>query len=171
MAFDSMIKVATNLSNTKSPEKASKLPEQLICPQVTRSNPGEMVAISTVESVKGLVNLPIQGVLGIASGPLLKLLLDNADLFGVKPVVLTGYPDAEYTPEFDQQTWSCDKVSYDELVAELVTTDRISGARNTQAGSRKKDDREERSLTAPRKKHYDGFEKFEVEEASDDSGA
>lgn len=47
------------------------------------------------------------------------------DLFDVKIVVLVGVPGADYTPAFEQLAWSYDKVSYDTLLVEASTVQRM----------------------------------------------
>lgn len=58
---------------------------------------------------------------------LLEMVVKYADLFDVEFGYLQGYPTCIYRPEFDQVTWSLDRVSYDTLAADLAATKRIEG--------------------------------------------
>jgi len=50
----------------------------------------------------------------------LKLVADNQILFGVQLRVLSGVPGADYDTEFDQVTWSLERIAYAPYVSELA---------------------------------------------------
>jgi len=56
---------------------------------------------------------------------ILECLTKFPDLFGLELITLIGVPGADYTAAFEQLVWSYDKVSYDTLVVEMTTLDRM----------------------------------------------
>jgi hypothetical protein len=149
----------------------SDFPEQLLCGAVTKINPDEQLNARLIDSFLGLAGVPTGDVVFFEDSEegkrLLRLLIENADLLGVAPVVLKGYPDSDYTPAFDQMTWNLPSVAYAELVAEVVSFTRIEGMKRDEAGERQKKPPREQELSKPRTSHFTGFEQ---EEITDDAG-
>lgn len=63
--------------------------------------------------------------------PTLKLVAEHPLTFGLKVIVLTGLPTAEYSSAFDSATWNCDKVSYAGLIADINESRLTSQADST----------------------------------------
>lgn len=51
---------------------------------------------------------------------ILKVVIANQDIFGVRLRVLRGLPQADYTVAFDQAVWSLDQASYGPLASEIM---------------------------------------------------
>lgn len=135
-----------------------KPPEQLIVPALAKVEAADPITATPVESLAGLMKLPLSGAISIAAGELLDVLIGHPRLFGVKCVVLSGYPEALYEPEWEQACWDLERVAYAELVAEIVTSGRIDTAMKDQAGSRQKPERRQQTLDKGRTKHFSDFE-------------
>lgn len=154
--FDKPIvrKPATVLSGETT--KDERLPVQLVVPHVKDVQPNDPVPVTVVTSVAGVSKLPVTGALSFENDELLTLVVSNPRVFGVQCVGLLGYPEAEYTPEWEKLMWSTDKVAYAELVTEIVASERLDAAMKDQAGSRQKPERRQQELTRDRKRHFAG---------------
>lgn len=148
--------VTTQRIGKKADEE--KLPEQLIVPPISKVEGADPITATPVESLAGLTKLPMAGAVSIAAGELLDVLIAHPGLFGVTCVVLSGYPEAQYEPEWERACWNLERVAYAELVAELVTSERIDNAMKEQAGSRQKPERRQQTLERERTRHFDGFD-------------
>jgi len=137
-------------------KKSEKLPVQLIVPHVKEVQPSDPVPVTVVTALVGVANLPIAGAISVEDEELLALIIANPKIFGVQCVALLGYPEAEYTPEWERATWSTDKVAYAELVTEIISSERLDAAMKDQAGSRQKPEKRQQELTRDRKRHFDG---------------
>lgn len=160
---------------TVSPETSARsaaLIEQLIMPSAQELKSAEPLEIELVDTVAGLARLPLGGaVMAIANGPLLKMFLEYADLFNVRPVVLAGVPDVDYTAAWEQAVWGLDRATYGDLVTEMVSIDRVDAVMAKQGGSRQKPlERRVPEITKPRNKHYDDFNKHRVAGGDDMAG-
>lgn len=134
-----------------------KLTEQLIAPlpNPVVDLPLELKEVSTFQAI-GQVSPDV--VMCFEVGEPLRCFLQYAEsLLGVRPVVLTALPNAVYTPEFDQLTWSYDRVSYTDVVSDMDSTDRAAVLLEKQAGARAKPPKRQQTLEKPREKHFDKF--------------
>lgn len=147
-------KPATVLAD--APSNGEKLPVQLVVPHVRDVQPNDPVPVTVVTSIAGVAKLPIAGALSFEDDELLALVVANPRVFGIQCVGLLGYPEAEYTPEWEKLMWSTDKVAYAELVTEIVASERLDAAMKDQAGSRQKPERRQQELTRERKRHFSG---------------
>lgn len=50
-----------------------------------------------------------------------RVLVENALVFGLRPLNLSGLPTAVYTPEYESTVWSLTRASYQALIADLTT--------------------------------------------------
>lgn len=50
-----------------------------------------------------------------------RVLVENALVFGLRPLNLSGLPTAIYTPEYESTVWSLTRASYQALIADLTT--------------------------------------------------
>lgn len=131
---------STLTSETEPPEVVdSDSPTLMVCPQPSLVSDADVVQIACVESLADLLNNE-SAVIGIKPSRLLKALLDYPDLLGVKPVLLTGVPNATYDALFEQLTWSLDRVAYDSLVTDVVAAQRADIITEGQAGVRQAED-------------------------------
>lgn len=82
--------------------------------------------ISVAETLPELVNLVASNVYVIAIGDLrvTKCFIEYADLLSCDVMVLTGVPGCDYSPAYDQVTWSLERVGYDALALEAAADDR-----------------------------------------------
>lgn len=103
------------------PERA----KLLICPP-RDLRVDSALEIAVAESLPELVNvLAASGyVVSIGDLRVTKCLIEYADLFNVDVMLLTGVPGCDYTPVYDQVTWSLDRVGYDALALEVAADDR-----------------------------------------------
>lgn len=162
MAYDrdSQVKTTVTADATRigaKPTEATDVVEQMILPAVDRISEGEKIKILTVTKFAQLSELPFDGAISSTDKRLLALIRDNADLLGIRLLQLVDFPGATYEPWFEQFFWGMDSVSYTELVAEMVTQDRIETLKVDQAGARQKVARREQTITKPRTRHFDDF--------------
>lgn len=151
------VPVRTNLLGAGKPKPASDAVVQLIAPAAERVAEGEHVKLTTLDSLKALVGLPVAGAVCIPDARLMGLALANADLIGVSFVKLTDYPNAEYSPEFERMTWDLPTVSYNELLADVASERRRKVSVEAQAGARPKPAKREQTLDRDRKNHFSEF--------------
>lgn len=131
---------ATLTSEADPPEFADQdMPTLMVCPQPSLVSDADVVRIVCVESLADLLANE-SAVIGVKPSRLLKALLDYPDLVGVKPVLLTGVPNATYDALFEQLTWSLDRVAYDSLVTDVVASQRADIITEGQAGVRQAED-------------------------------
>lgn len=50
-----------------------------------------------------------------------RTLIENAAVFGLRPLNLSGLPSAVYTPDYESAVWSLARASYQALIADLTT--------------------------------------------------
>lgn len=150
-------RVRTNLLGVDKPKPSSTAAIQLIVPQPERVAEGEHVKVTTIDGIRGLASLPLEGAIAIPSNRILDLLVGNADLFEVALVKLVDYPGVEYTPEFERATWDLPTVSYNELLADLAAEKRRVAALGDQAGARQAKPKREQVLDRQRENHFSNF--------------
>lgn len=95
----------------------------------------------TIQDVVKMIESDEFTAIAFSDMRVLECFCQYADLFGVEPVTLIGVPTADYTPAFEQITWSNDKLSYDTLVVEAQTVKRMDFLKN-QEKPRKQGERE-----------------------------
>lgn len=177
MKFDELIVRPPALGKEKHGQRSdTQAPEQMIVPATTVARKDETLPVTTIESIAELAKLPIPGCISVRDKRLLKLLFAETDLFGVRLLVVTGYPEIDYTPEFDQLAWAVDRVAYSDLIAELATQKRLDDlrsaenhvARSEMAGKRANGEKRSASLTRERAKHFSDFTAHELKSGAID---
>lgn len=90
--------------------------------------------INVVENVTELTTLLSNNAaaLSIADLRVTKLLVEYADLFEVEPVLLSGVPGCDYTPAYEQLTWSLERTGYDALVIEVGSEERMNALKEAE---------------------------------------
>lgn len=109
---------------TQKKQSAAKA-KVLICPP-RDLRVDSALEIAVAESLPELVSvLAAKGyVISIGDLRVTKCLIEYADLLDVEVMLLTGVPGCDYTPAYDQVTWSLDRVGYDALALEVAADDR-----------------------------------------------
>lgn len=72
--------------------------------------------------------------------PVLKCVVEYAELFEVELITMLGVPKAEYGPKFDEIVWKLDRVAYAAFVSELALA--MESRANTDAANATQHDRE-----------------------------
>lgn len=90
--------------------------------------------INVVENVTELTTLlgNNAAALSISDLRVTKLLVEYADLFEVEPVLLSGVPGCDYTPAYEQLTWSLERTGYDALVIEVGSEERMNALKEAE---------------------------------------
>lgn len=141
---------------------AEEVVDVLLCP--SRDNAAELpIDIKSVETIFELTDILKAGAgcIALSHPRVLKVLVDYADLFGVKLSLLTGVPGCDYDVPFEQCTWSLDRVSYDGLVLEANALDRMEQLKQAErprvAGGRPRPESRDEvaQLTIPTAVDYD----------------
>lgn len=126
--------------------KKEELPKMLICParDLRVESKIEIVVAENIRELVAMVESDAY-IVSIGDVRLLSMMVKYHDLFGVEFVVLTGVPGSDYSPIWDNETWSLDKVGYDTLVVEVETADMLERLKQEEGpssrGKKKPDDR------------------------------
>lgn len=72
--------------------------------------------------------------------PVLKCVVDHADIFGVELITMLGVSKAEYGPKFDEIVWKLERVAYGAFVSELALA--MESRANVDAANATQHDRE-----------------------------
>lgn len=90
-------------------------------PASDKSPDDGILVYSTVETVFDIAKVPERSVVLFRPEQtgLLKCLCENEALFGLELRVLTGLPEVDYSPDFDNATWALEKVAYLPFLSEL----------------------------------------------------
>lgn len=90
-------------------------------PASDKSPDDGILVYSTVETVFDIAKVPERSVVLFRPDQigLLKCLCENEVLFGLELRVLTGLPEVDYSPDFDNATWALEKVAYLPFLSEL----------------------------------------------------
>lgn len=119
-----------------SAEKPAKRTVMLCPVPPTVTDPKEApVPITVVTSLKGFVNSP-DAIIATDDIRLLSCVIEYGDLLNAEFVLLTGVPNAVYTAEFDLVTWPLDRLSYDELLSDVVASGRVANLLANDAAKR-----------------------------------
>lgn len=92
-----------------------------VAPASDKSPDDGVLTYSTIESVFDVAAVPDRSVVIFRADQIamLKCFCENEGLFGLEMRVLTGLPETDYTADFDNATWSLDRVSYLPFLSEL----------------------------------------------------
>lgn len=113
-------------NTTGSSDKSDKRTVMLCPVPPTVTDPKEApVPITVVTSLKGFVN-STDAVIATDDVRLLACVIEYSDLLDLEFVLLIGVPNAVYTAEFDLVTWPLDRLSYDELLSDVVASGRVA---------------------------------------------
>lgn len=115
------------MANVSSKEKTKDpLPKMLICPSRDLRVESK-IEIVVAENLVELINM-IQSdayIVSVGDMRLVSMMVKYHDMFGVEFAVLSGVPGCDYSPIWDNETWSLEKVGYDTLVVEVETADML----------------------------------------------
>jgi hypothetical protein len=92
-----------------------------VCPQPEEEPQDGVMKYVTCESIYDFKDIPDRSVVMChpATFNIVECVADNAKLFGIKMIALSGVPNAEYAPEFDRVTWSLDRAAYFTLINDI----------------------------------------------------
>lgn len=114
-------------------KKEKNLRKVLICPgrDIRVESAFE---INVVENITELTTLLSNNAaaLSISDLRVTKLLVEYADIFEVEPVLLSGVPGCDYTPAYEQLTWSLERTGYDALVIEVGAEERMNALKEAE---------------------------------------
>lgn len=71
-------------------------------------------------------------IVSVSNPRVLECVINFPDLIEVELGLLTGVPGCDYTPQFDQLTWSLDRVGYDGLVVEAEANERMESLKKAE---------------------------------------
>lgn len=111
----------------RSAGKKEDLPKILICPgrDIRIESAFEIQVVQNVHELSTLLTNDAAAI-SIEDIRLTKMLVEYADLYGVAPVLLAGVPGCDYSPAYEQVTWSLDRAGYDALVIEVNSEERMN---------------------------------------------
>lgn len=112
--------------------KPNDLERVLVLPKVEERSE-HVIEYVVAENVTDLVNRAAGKAISFPNKRMLELAIEFNDLFGFQLVYLSGFPGAVYDAVHDKLTWALERVSYDQLVADLAATKRIAGIKDSQA--------------------------------------
>jgi len=108
----------------KEKEIVTDLPQRFVCPATNDALPqdGVLEFVTVAKLADLLQNEPANTVYMFdeQSAPILKCLVDNFELFGFAPVLLTGVPGIAYSPAFENQTWALQRAAYHATVNDII---------------------------------------------------
>lgn len=119
--------IQSALADIEEKEQADKpAPNQdavmlFVGPASDKSPDDGILVYSTIEAVFDIAKVPERSVVLFRpdQAGLLKCLCENETLFGLELRVLTGLPEVDYSPDFDNATWALEKVAYLPFLSEL----------------------------------------------------
>lgn len=110
-----------------------ELPSLLICPDRDIRIEAAFT-IDTAQSIAELCTLIQNSSAAVSIRDILltKCLVEYAELFGVEIALLAGVPGCDYSPAYEQVTWSLDRVGYDALAIEVQSTARMEALKQAE---------------------------------------
>lgn len=109
----------------------SELEQVLIIPAVSERSE-HVLEYVVAESLADVINRAPGKAISFANLRALECVIEYKDLFGITLVYLSGFPGARYDAVFDKVTWSLDRVSYDQLVADITAAKRLDTIKSSQ---------------------------------------
>lgn len=99
----------------------------LICParDLRVDSALEIAAVETLPELVAMLEAQSY-VVAIGDLRVTKCFIEYADLLNADIMLLTGVPGCDYTPAYDQVTWSLDRVGYDALALEVAADERMT---------------------------------------------
>lgn len=104
-----------------------ELPIQFLIPRRFLVADDNTLSVTTVHNAADVVGASSYNVLELSNDDLelVRCLVQFNRLFGKAFNVLTGFPNAEYSVEFESETYSLRKVSYEAIIGELIEAKRV----------------------------------------------
>lgn len=165
MAFDRESRIVSSHLNSVIKSTGAKNPgrgdttEQLILPFVERIQEGSAIQLKTIATIKEALSLPFDGAIVVTDERVRTFLREYALDLGISLARLSDYPGAEYDAHFQQFTFDLPSVSYNELIGEIITNERVDRMARDQAGARQKQAPRQAEIVRDRKSHFDSFVK------------
>lgn len=96
---------------------------RLVCPSTERLPQDGMLEYVTIEAIGDLLATHGSNVVFMFhpdNAKLLKCFVEFSHLFGQTPTVISGVPEVNYDPDFENVTWSLHRVAYHSVVNDLL---------------------------------------------------
>lgn len=103
--------------------RESELPQRFICPAASELPSDGILNFVTVAKLADLLQQEAGNTVFMfddKSEHVLKCLVEYFELFGYAPVLLTGVPGVNYSPSFENMTWSLQRAAYHATVNDIL---------------------------------------------------
>lgn len=106
-------------------ENKTPNPEQVLIIPAVAERSEHVIEYIVAESIADVTNRAAGKAISFSNLRVLECVIEYKDLFGMELVYLSGFPGARYDAVYDKVTWSLDRVSYDQLVADITAAKRL----------------------------------------------